>query len=155
RASRRPKLALIGDGPDKAFLLERAMRLDVIEQLVVKAPMAARDAYAQGRILVAPSRLESLPYVILEAAAAHMPMVATNVGGVPEIFGPFADRLIPCDDPQILAGAIAAALDETRERAAQKADELAKYVAENFSLEKMVDAVVSGYREAITARGRA
>ena len=154
RASRRPKLALIGDGPEKALLFERAKRLGVHDQLVVKAPMAARDAYAQGRVLISPSRLESLPYVVLEAAAARMPLVATAVGGVPEIFGPFADRLIPSDDPQILAGAIAAALDENPERAARKADELASYVAENFSLERMVCDVVYSYREAIAAKAR-
>ena len=37
--------------------------------------------------MVIPSHAESLPYVILEAAAAAQPLVSTNVGGIPEIFG--------------------------------------------------------------------
>jgi len=152
RANRRPKLSLVGDGPDKGFLLTRAERLGLLEQIVVNAPMAARDAFARGRVLVVPSRLESLPYIVLEAAGARMPMVATAVGGVPEIFGPYADRLIACDDPRILAGAIEAALDEEPARAATKTAELAQYVAENFSLEKMVDEVIWGYRQAIAGK---
>ncbi len=51
-----------------------------------------------GRMLVIPSRAESLPYVVLEAAAAGLPIIATEVGGVPEIFGPQSARLVPADD---------------------------------------------------------
>lgn len=153
-ADRRPRLALVGDGPDKAFLQARAETLGIAAQLTFRAPMAAREAFAQGRILIVPSRLESLPYIVLEAAGAHKPIVATNVGGVPEIFGPFADRLIACDEPQTLAAAICAALDADSATAAKQACELAGYVAANFSLEKMVDEIVAGYREAIASRRR-
>ena len=54
-------------------------------------PMPAREAFALGRVLVVPSRAESLPYVVLEAAAAGVPLIATRVGGIPEIFGPAAE----------------------------------------------------------------
>ncbi len=60
---------------------------------------------------MAPSRAESLPYVILEAAAASVPMIATDVGGIPEIFGPFSDRLGPCGDAADLARRMAGTLD--------------------------------------------
>ena len=56
-----------------------------------------------------PSRAESLPYVVLEAAAARKPMIATRVGGIPEIFGPHADRLISATIPTALADAIVSA----------------------------------------------
>jgi hypothetical protein len=48
-----------------------------------------------------------MPYVALEAAGAQVPIVATDVGGVPEIFGPFADRLGPATTPRISPAASA------------------------------------------------
>ena len=63
-------------------------------------------------MLVVPSRAESLPYIVLEAAAAGLPIIATNVGGIPEIFGPDAGDLVPPGDPAALADAIAAALQD-------------------------------------------
>ena len=70
----------------------------------------AREAFRRGRVLVVPSRAESLPYIVLEAAAASVPMVATRVGGMPEIFGPDAAALVPPEDPAALAEAILRAL---------------------------------------------
>ena len=64
-----------------------------------------------GRMLVIPSRAELLPYVVLEAAAAGVPIIATRVGGIPEIFGPHAEHLIAPDDTTALVAAIAAALE--------------------------------------------
>ena len=87
------------------------MRLGVAAHVSFPGPMPIRQAFRLGRILVVPSRAESMPYVVLEAAGARVPMVATNVGGIPEIFGPFADRLGPCDDPADLARRIGAMLD--------------------------------------------
>src|SRR5262249_53711689 len=62
--------------------------------------------FAMARALVVPSRAESMPYVVLEAIAAGLPIVATRVGGVPEIFGPRADELVPPGDAAALALAI-------------------------------------------------
>ncbi len=62
------------------------------------APMPARQAFALGRIMVVPSRAESFPYIVLEAAAAGKPLIATRVGGIPDMFGPLAERLVPPDD---------------------------------------------------------
>ena len=76
--------------------------------------MPVREAFKLGRMLVVPSRAESMPYVVLEAAGARVPMIATNVGGIPEIFGPFRDRLGPPDDAEDLRARI-----ETRARHAR------------------------------------
>ncbi len=74
--------------------------------------MPARQAQTLGRIMVVPSRAESLPYVVLEAAAAGMPMITTQVGGIPEIYGPLTDTLVPPEDAGALAKAIARAIDQ-------------------------------------------
>jgi glycosyltransferase involved in cell wall biosynthesis len=114
--------------------------------------MPIREAFALGRVLVVPSRAESLPYVVLEAAGARVPMVATNVGGIPEIYGPFGGRLGPSDDPENLRARLEAALEATPERRDEDAASLAAYVAQNFSIRTMVNSVMAGYGEAIARR---
>ena len=68
--------------------------------------MPTREAFAGARAIVVPSRAESMPYVVLEAIAAGMPIIATRVGGIPEIFGPAADELVAPGDAAALARAI-------------------------------------------------
>ncbi len=152
---RRPSLVLVGDGPEKAELMARAQNLGVAAQIEMKPPMPARQAFAQGRVLVVPSRLESLPYIVLEAAGAHKPIVSTNAGGIPEIFGPFGASLIRPDDPKLLADAIRGALDADTAEVEAWSAKLSAHIAANFSLTKMVDEVVEAYREALAARGAA
>jgi len=111
----------------------------------------ARQAFAKGRILVVPSRAEALPYVVLEAAAAGKPLIATRVGGVGEIFGPAADRLVPPADAAALADAIAAALDRPDDTGRQAAA-LRQRVAADFTVDGMVEGVLGAYAEALAAR---
>jgi glycosyltransferase involved in cell wall biosynthesis len=149
-----PRLALVGSGPDEAALRALAERRGVNDRLSFAPPMPAREALRLGRVLVVPSRAESLPYVVLEAIAARTPLIATNVGGIPEIFGDHADRLVASDDPAALAGAMIAArrMDEAERR--RVSDALAQRVAENFSLKAMEEEVQRGYRDALEAAAR-
>lgn len=148
----RPSLTLVGSGPDETMLAAHAARLGLRERVRFAGAMPARAAFRLGRALVVPSRAESLPYVVLEAAAARIPMVATDVGGIPEIFGPAASRLIACDKPEILAYAIARMITRPdRERRAE-AGELGAFVAEKFTLPNMAEGVLAGYREALARR---
>ena len=146
------RAVLVGSGPDKEMLLGQAEKLGVARQISFVGPLPARQAFRLGRILVAPSRAESLPYIILEAAGAQLPIVATNVGGIPEIFGPHADRLGPCDDPADLAARILAAMDLSEADRKARCAELAAHVAANFSIKTMVDSVLEGYRAALARR---
>ena len=143
------RLALVGSGPDKAMLAEQARRLGVADRLSFLGAMPIRSAMALGRVLVVPSRAESLPYVVLEAAAARVPMVATDVGGIPEIYGPFRDRLGPCGDAADLSRRLGAMLDQDPAEREDEAADLSQFVAETFKIEAMADAVLSGYRDAL------
>jgi glycosyltransferase involved in cell wall biosynthesis len=147
-----PHTVLIGSGPDKAALSEHARELDVDAFVSFHGQTPTREAFKLGRILVVPSRAESMPYIVLEAAAAGVPMVATGVGGIPEIFGPFRDRLGPADDATNLALRLMAAIEAPAEKLRAEAAELSRHVADNFSIETMVNAVMSGYREALARR---
>ena len=147
-----PRAILVGSGPDQPILTERAKRLGVAAHVTFRGQVPVRQAFKLGRILVVPSRAESMPYVVLEAAGARVPMVATNVGGIPEIFGPFAGRLGPCDNPRELAGRIVAMLDQPPGLSRRQAADFAAYVAANFNIQSMANAVMGGYREALSKR---
>jgi len=84
---------------------------------------------------------------VIEAGAAGIPMIAANVGGIPEIFGPHADALFAPNLVGAIADAIESALDNpaaTQERA--KA--LRHRVFLHFSQKAMVEGVMNGYRDA-------
>jgi glycosyltransferase involved in cell wall biosynthesis len=147
-----PRLVLVGSGPEKSRLIELARSLGVLDRVSFPGVMSFREAMTLGRILVAPSRLESLPYVVLEAAASKVPIVATAVGGVPEIFGPFADRLGPCGDAADLAQRMANALDQDPSQREAEAASLSSFVAGKFTIESMADGVLAGYRDALARR---
>jgi glycosyltransferase involved in cell wall biosynthesis len=151
KSGRQVTLTIVGEGPDGEALRAQAARLGISQAVRFAGFRPAREAFGLGRILVLPSRKESLPYVVLEAAAAGIPIVATNVGGIPEIFGPLSHRLIPPEDPDALAAAAMAALDDPAGvRAATGA--IRMRVQQLFSLDAMVGGVLDAYREALTAR---
>ncbi|CAN5515843.1 glycosyltransferase family 4 protein [soil metagenome] len=107
---RRVSATIAGDGPDRASFEAEAARLGIAGQVVFTGAMPARQAFPLGRLFVMPSRAESFPYVVLETVAAGLPVIATAVGGIPEIL-PTSD-LVPARDPQALSAAIAARLAE-------------------------------------------
>jgi glycosyltransferase involved in cell wall biosynthesis len=140
---------IVGDGPDAAQFRAQADRLGLTATVRFLPPMPARDAFKLGRLFVAPSRAESLPYIVLEAAAAALPMVTTNVGGIPEVFGPQAANLVPPGDATALARSIAAALSEPA-RLRNEALTLRARVQAEFSAEVMAENVLAAYGEALT-----
>ena len=152
---RRPSLVLVGSGPDRDALQAHAAEVGFADSVRFAGAMPAREAFRLGQILVVPSRAESLPYVVLEAAGASVPMVATDVGGIPEIFGPYANELIRCDRPLTLAEAIAAKLTVSRDENLALARKLAAFVGAKFTLANMVEGVIDGYREALARKGMA
>jgi glycosyltransferase involved in cell wall biosynthesis len=147
-----PSAVLVGSGPDRDALIARAARLGLAASVRFPGPLPVRQAFALGGIMVVPSRAESMPYVVLEAAAAGAPLIATDVGGIPEIFGPYRDRLGPSDDPADLARRMIEELRREPGESARRAAELSDFVKARFSLEQMADTVISAYHEALARR---
>jgi glycosyltransferase involved in cell wall biosynthesis len=150
RQGRTITATIVGEGPDRAAFERQVAALKLGDAVRFVGAMPARAAFARGQLLVVPSRAESLPYIVLEAAAATMPMIATNVGGIPEIFGPDAAGLVAPGDAVALAAAIGAAVAEPAVARAS-AWRLRMRVSANFSADVMTDAVLAAYREALSA----
>lgn len=140
-------LTLGGDGEETATLRALCERLQLGSAVRFLGHVPARFGFSKGRLLVVPSRGDSMPYVVIEAAAAGVPMIGANVGGIPEIFGPFTDALVAPNDPDALAHAIASALDDPA-KTEERARLLRERVFEHFSQQAMVDGVLAGYRDA-------
>ncbi len=156
RAGRTVTTTLVGDGPDRAALLDQVARLGLADIVRFRPAMPAREAQALGRIMVIPSRADSLPYVVLEAAAAGLPLITTKVGGIPEIYGTLTDTLVPPEDVGALAHTIARTLDHP-DATADLAKSVQERVASSFSVDTMVDGVLSAYETALARlkdRGR-
>ena len=92
-----------------------------------------------------PSRAESLPYIVLEAAAAGVPMVVSRGGGIPEIFGEAADLLFAPDDVAALTAALRAAIAMPEDGARET---LRARVAAGFTVAAMTDGVLDAYAAA-------
>ena len=148
RGGRVVTTTLVGDGPERESLRAQIERLGLADIVQFRPAMPARQAQALGRIMVIPSRAESLPYVVLEAAAAGLPLITTKVGGIPEIYGTLTDSLVPADDVGALAQAIARTLDQP-DATAKLARSLQERVAASFSVDTMVDGVLDAYGAAL------
>jgi len=137
---RRVVTAMVGDGPELARCRELAARLGAGEGMVWPGivPDAGR-LVAAFDVFVLSSRSEGTPIVLFEAMAAGVPIVATSVGGVPDVVGPREAVVVPPDDPSALAAAIRAVLADpgsaaARSRAAR--ERLATDFAEDPWLER-------------------
>ena len=151
RAGGRPvTLTLAGDGEETANLKALVARLKLGDAVRFIGHVKARFGFSKGRLLVVPSRGDSMPYVVIEAAAAGMPLLAANVGGIPEIFGPFSDAMFPPGNVEAMADAIAAALDKP-EAARARAKALRERIFMNFSQKTLVDGVLDAYRDTFTS----
>jgi glycosyltransferase involved in cell wall biosynthesis len=135
---------MVGSGDDKpryeAIVAER--RLPVI----FRDPMPARQAFALARAVVVPSRAESMPYIVLEAIAAGVPLIATRVGGVPEIFGSESGRLGAPGNVERLANAMTATAASPAD-ARYAAGRLRETIRARFSVDAMAAAIEGAYRQ--------
>jgi len=147
------RLTLVGDGPCRAQIeqLIAEMRL---EKHVTIAGMVHHDEvpeYHRGAdLFVLPSLSEGLPLALVEAMSAGKPVVATSVGGIPDVLvdhGDFANgRLVPVGDSRALAIAIGEIFDNPQ--AARMMGKQARLFAESrLSWSRLAEQTVSLYGE--------
>jgi glycosyltransferase involved in cell wall biosynthesis len=108
------KLVVVGDGPERGNLEVKAESIGIADRIIFAGQVSNAQAfYAAADVLVNPSHSEGSPYVLLEAMAANLPIVATAVGGVPEMVEDNETALlVPAGNPRELADAIARVLSD-------------------------------------------
>lgn len=110
------KLTLAGSGPERQTLEQLAARLGVAEAVtftgrVDNEGMAA--IYRRADVMVNPSLADNMPISVLEALASGVPVVSTNVGGVPHLVEhEKTAMLVPVHDPEAMADAILSLLSD-------------------------------------------
>jgi sugar transferase (PEP-CTERM/EpsH1 system associated) len=146
----RLRLLMVGDGPEHEAVAERFAEAGVDAQ--VWLPGARDDVPELMRamdLFIVPSLAEGICNTLLEAMATGLPVIATAVGGNPDLVQPgVTGSLVPAGDPKALAAAMAAVLSDDAQR--QHMGRAARARAEReFSLEAMVQGYLQVYHKAL------
>lgn len=144
----RPRLRvyLLGDGPDRE-LVRSAIRASHAVDYIQALPGCTSDDVAvwmaAANLVALPSYMEGAPNVVREALACGRPVVATNVGGIPEMMTEASGRLVPPRDSAALAHAIAEVLDGAWDEDAIAAQGSRSWDAVAAELRDVVEAVAA------------
>lgn len=102
-------LTLVGDGPSRASLESIAAELGISERVRFAGAISQDEIqlyFARADVLVMSSFMEGVPVVLMEAMATGLPIVSTNVGGIPELVSPTCGVLTPPGSAEGLAAAV-------------------------------------------------
>lgn len=142
-------LNLVGGGSDEASIIECINQNNLSEKIQLHGRISAEeinDLLAESYASILFSNYENLPCVIVEAFAAGIPFISTNVGGVKEIINEERGILIPAKDEMALVNAMKQVLDTD-----WNPDALRNYALNTFSYEKIGQEFNSIYKEVIGA----
>ena len=106
---------LVGDGERRAIITHEIRRRNAEEQVCLTGEIPDAAKYLRAfDIICLPSRKEGLPYVLLEALAANVPIVATDVGGISETLKETSQKIVPPENPTALRAALTETLNQIR-----------------------------------------
>ena len=147
------RLMIVGDGPERERLQTAANASASRERICFVGQVSdVEPFYAIADVFVLPSHSEGSPNVLLEAMAANVPVVATAVGGVPEIVENEASALlVPANDPTAMALAISRLLND-RSLANRLASVASGLIKRNHSPELYARSLIGLYREIASQR---
>jgi glycosyltransferase involved in cell wall biosynthesis len=148
-------LDLVGAGPSLADLQSRTRELGVAGSVIFHGPISERALlyamFDQAAVFVLPSLSEGLGCVLLEAMARGVPIVATAVGGIPELVKEaHSGLLVPPGQPRPLADAIARMLSDDDLRARCSAG--GARIVQDATFEQQTGAWIGAAVEAYRAR---
>lgn len=145
RAADDARLVVVGDGPLAASMRELAADLGISARVTFAGAADSAPWYRRFDTLVLPSRYEAMPYVLLEAEAAGLPIIATDVAGTAEVIGANGLVVPNDDDPRPLAAAMALCLDPAFHATLRRA---AAGVAGRHGVDRMLAETRAAYRQA-------
>lgn len=148
----RPTITMVGSGPSEAKVRALIEQRGIDNLFTWRGVTPAAEAFRLGKIMVVPSRFESLPYIVLEAVAGRLPMISTDVGGIPEIVSRDYKYLIRPNSSLALADAMQDCLSRPFEDLKAEAAALSHNLRSSFTVELMVETILASYRDAITIR---
>ena len=108
-------LLVVGEGPQYPMLKQMSESLGIAEKVIFlgfRSHDQVRSLMQRSRLLVLPSTEEAQGVVLLEALACGTPVVASKVGGIPEVITPEVGILVPCADALALSEAILSVLSD-------------------------------------------
>ncbi len=103
---------IIGDGPDLDRYRAMVEQKGLGQRITFRPAMPIAQAFALSDIVVVPSRAEAMPYIVLEALAAEKTIIASRVGGIPEILGTDSEALVEAGRADLFAATMAKALTD-------------------------------------------
>ena len=148
-------LRIAGRGKDESLVREEVRRLGLQDRVVLSVGVEREEVlrlFSGAIALLMPSRLEGLPMVPAEAMAAGVPVVASDVGAIPEVIqAPDGGMLVPPGDAPALAAAVAALLADPERRL--RMSDAARRAARRFSWDEVAEQHL-GFLERIAAEDR-
>lgn len=142
------QVVVVGDGPERENLAALAAKLGIQNRIVMAGfQKDVRPFYRMAMVMALPSHSEGSPYVVLEAMMAALPVVATRVGGIPELIQDGINGLlIPSRDPGAMAEALQRLMMDSALRG-QLGIAGNHYATGNHSFETYIENLIRFYKE--------
>jgi glycosyltransferase involved in cell wall biosynthesis len=144
------RLSVIGEGDEFDQLQQKAAMLGIADRVTWHGQIAnAGSLLTAFDAFVLSSRTEGTPIVLFEAMHAYVPIVATRVGGVPDVVNSAHAILIPSEQPTMLARALAEVAKEPS-GAARRSMRAHERLLQSFGSAQWLDAIGTAYQAACT-----
>ena len=141
---------IVGDGPFRETLIQQATARDIMPNCrFLNHRQDVPDILPALDLLTIPSLTEGLPQILLEAMASSLPVIASHVGGIPEVIqNGITGILVPSKNPVALARAMDRMLFD-KAMAKQIGEAGRMRVEQNFTAQRMIKDMVSIYKNSV------
>jgi glycosyltransferase involved in cell wall biosynthesis len=146
------RFSVVGDGAERSRLEAQAVSLGLGDRVTWHGLMpAAGRLMAAFDLFALSSRTEGTPIALFEAMAAGVPVVATAVGGVPDVLGADQGWLVPSESPAELAASIRLALSD-RAEALRRTVRASEHLGRDYAADPWLDRHVQLYSRLISGK---